>query len=134
MEITKTDATLLAQLINRIRPDWDTRALTTLIGKNRTNIPNLAALTIAATTKAQDPTCKTPAPIFIPGPHWPTETHRHLPPPPPCQDHPEEPAHNCRCCWSEIKTGQRAQTDLGKTPAVGATTTQPPEAPQEAAK
>lgn len=61
-----------------------------------------------------DPSCKTPAPIFSRGSHWPETARKSLPKPPPCEDHDGESAHNCRCCTADTKAGIRPQTRIGK--------------------
>jgi hypothetical protein len=112
-EITDQQGRAIAYLIHEIRPDWGTQALTTLISNNR-EVPSLSALVIAATTKAMELTCKTPAPIFHPGPHWPEEARHKLPPGPPCEDHPTFEGRTCRCCWADVKVGQRSPDQVGK--------------------
>lgn len=113
-EITIEQATHLAALIEHIRPDWPSRQTIQLIGQHRTEHP-LNRLAIAAIQAANEPTNRSPSIIFMPGKHWNIPDHTPAgPPPDPCQDHPEEPAHNCRCCWADVKTGHRPQTHIGK--------------------
>jgi len=111
--ITDQQARAVAYLLHEIRPDWPVASLVSLIEKHR-DVPSLGALVIAATTKAMEPSCQTPAPIFHPGPHWPAKTAAALPRPEPCPDHIGESSHNCRCCWSDVKAGIRPQTHIGK--------------------
>ena len=112
-DLTDKQVNGIAWLLHELRPDWGVPSIKTLLTKNE--VPSLGALMIAATTKAMEPTCKTPGPIFHPGPHWREEdtAERFLPKPDPCEDHPEEAAHNCRCCQADIKVGLRPQSMLG---------------------
>lgn len=121
--ITKPQAEALAGILHQLRPEWGTPALMTLIGRNRDHpatFPQLAQAAVTAATRRNPdgtPVARTPAVIYQPGKHWdqPVQEHgAHIPPGPPCVDHIGEQAHNCRCCWSEIKTGQRPHHALGK--------------------
>lgn len=78
-----------------------------------TDVPAYGALVRAGICKALDPSCKTPAPILMAGDHWPAAVASALPRGPRCLDHPTFDAANCRCCWSEIKTGMRPEVALG---------------------
>lgn len=99
MLLTEHQARALAFLLNQMRPDWPVQSLLTLFGKHR-EVPSLGAVMIAATTKALDPSCKTPAPIFTTGPHWPAEHRDQLPRGPRCTTHPtfNQP---CPCCRAD---------------------------------
>ena len=118
-ELTEPHARHLAGILNLIRPDWPVPSLLTLIWEHRQQ-PDYPALVVAATTKAQDRTCKTPAPIFIPGNHWPEAIRHQLPPLPRCEDHDTEDAPNCRSCLADVKAGDRPENMIGKrtTPTV----------------
>lgn len=79
----------------------------------------LRALAAYATETGPDgrPAKRTPNLYTADGKHW-TSTATEptaLPRQPACEDHPEEPAHNCRCCWADHKVGQRPQSHIGKT-------------------
>lgn len=102
MTIKEQQARAIAYLLHEIRPDWGIASLVSLIDKHR-DTPDLGPLVIAATTKAMEPTCQTPAPIFHPGPHWPAKAKAAMPRPKPCPDHIGEAAHNCRCCAADRK-------------------------------
>lgn len=112
-ELTERQATYLSHTIHEIRNDWPVPSLMSLFGQNR-DITCFGALVVAAATKAMDPTCRTPAPIFHPGDHWPGQSRARLSAGPPCQDHETESAHNCRCCWSDVRAGQRPRSFIGK--------------------
>jgi hypothetical protein len=111
--ITDQQGRAIAYLLHEIRPDWPVASLMSLIDKHR-DVPSLGALIIAATTKAMEASCKTPAPIFHPGSHWIAAAKAHLPSPEPCADHVGQDAHNCRSCWADFKAGERPQSMIGK--------------------
>ena len=113
MTITEQQVRAVAYLLHEIRPDWGFTSLTSLINKH-TDALDLGSLLIAATTKAMERTCQTPAPIFHPGTHWPAAARAHLPKPEPCPDHIGEAAHSCRCCIADTKAGIRPADRIGK--------------------
>ena len=115
MPITnRTQAEALAAVIQQIRTDWDHPGILKHLHQHRANPATYADIVTAATTKAADPTTRTPALLLTPGNHWPT-TSRHLQPKPdPCPDHPEEPATNCRACRADTLAGIRPNTHIGK--------------------
>ena len=123
MRIDERNAWALAHLLHGQRPDWPVDSIMTLLSRHR-DVPSLGALTIAAMTKALEPTCHTPAPIFHTGPHWPEQARHNLQPAPRCEDHPTFDGPTCRCCWSEVKTGDRPRNQVGHhwTPPEGSTT------------
>ena len=121
--ITKPQAEALAGILHELRPEWGIPALMTLIGRNINHPASFANLTLAAVTAANrkgpdgNYVARTPAVIYQPGKHWEHpvgETPATIPAGPPCEDHPEFQAHNCRCCWADIKAGIRPETALGK--------------------
>jgi hypothetical protein len=101
LTITDQQARAVAYLLHELRPDWGVQSLLSLIGKHQD--VDLGPLIIAATTKALEPSCVTPAPIWVPGPHWPAKSRAKLPRPEPCPQHIGEQAHNCRCCAADRK-------------------------------
>jgi hypothetical protein len=113
LTITDQQGRAVAYLLHEIRPDWPAASLMSLIDKHR-GVPSLGALLIAATTKALEATCQTPAPIFHPGTHWPAPSRAHLPKAQPCPDHIGESSHNCRCCGADFKAGIRPASFIGK--------------------
>lgn len=113
-QITQAKATALGVVLNLIRPRWAVQSFVTLVGKNLAWIPGYSALAQASITVANDPTKDTPAIIFLPGNHWPEEARALLPKPDPCEDHETEPAHNCRCCWGDVRAGMRPVSHIGK--------------------
>lgn len=124
-ELTERQAGHLASILNCIRPDWPVPSLLTILYENRVQ-PDFPSLVLASVTKAQDRTCKTPAPIFIPGAHWPEAVRSKLPALPRCEDHDTEDGPTCRSCLADVKAGQRLEAMIGKrltrrTPPVGST-------------
>ena len=113
MTITEQQGRAIAYLLHEIRPDWGIASLVSLIDKHG-DPPDLGPLIIAATTKAMEPSCQTPAPIFHPGPHWPAKAKAKMPNPPPCEDHIGQEAHNCRSCHADVKAGIRPAYRIGK--------------------
>lgn len=112
-EINQQQASALAFILNQIRPEWTTKSIMTVIEKNKM-MPSYADLVLAAVAKAREPSCATPAPIFMQGPHWPAPVRSKLPPAPKCEDHTTYDAHSCSCCWADIKLGERPENMLGK--------------------
>lgn len=121
-ELTEAHARHLAGVLNLIRPDWPVPSLLTLLFEHREQ-PDFPALVIAAVTKAQDRSCKTPAPIFIPGAHWPEVVRAKLPALPRCEDHDTEDGPTCRSCLADVKAGDRPETMIGKRMKPAATLT-----------
>lgn len=113
MTINEPQARALAYLLHEIRPDWGITSLVSLIDKHR-DTPGLGALVIAAATKAMEPTCQTPGPIFTAGSHWPVKAKAALPPANPCEDHVGQDENRCRSCWGDYKAGLRPMTHIGK--------------------
>jgi hypothetical protein len=113
LTITDQQGRAIAFLLHEIRPDWGIASLVSLIDKHR-DVPGLGALLIAATTKAMEQSCKTPAPIFAPGNHWPIQARAALPQPARCEDHIGKDGHNCSSCWADVKAGIRPTDRIGK--------------------
>ncbi|NMR29935.1 hypothetical protein [Crystallibacter degradans] len=69
MSVTESQAVLLAHLLHEIRPAWEIKSLMTLLYKHRDDheFPELCAAAIAV---ANDQEKRTPAIIFMDGPHW----------------------------------------------------------------
>ena len=108
-------ASTLAHLLHFIRPEWSVRSLTSLILANRGHA-SFPALCEAAVRVARNPVKKTPAVIFMDGPHWVADPVAgvSLPRGPACEDHPEEVALRCRCCLADVKVGERPEEMVGK--------------------
>lgn len=124
-ELNERQASLLAHILHELRPDWTVNSVFTLLGKHR-EVPSFGDLVIAAITKANDQTCKTPAPIFLPGNHWPERTRQHINPGPECPDHTGHHAYNCGPCQTDIRLGDRPPHLAGKKLNNGKRTAPPP--------
>ena len=88
----------------------------TLFFENQTFAP-FPTLVEAAVKVARNPAKKYPNVIFMTGAHWDTtapDIGAQAPAGPPCEDHPEQQAHNCRCCLADFKVGERPQSMIGK--------------------
>lgn len=115
MPITnRTQAEALAAVIQQIRTDWDRPGILKHLHQHRANPATYAQIVQAATTKAADPTTRTPALLLTPGNHWPDEARHLQPKPDPCPSHPEQPAHNCAACLADYKSGIRPKEQVGK--------------------
>lgn len=112
MNLTPKQIEGLALMLHAARPEWPLAPLRAIIEKNR-EVPSYQAVVIAAITKATEPSCMTPAPIFTPGPHWPEEARTKIHAPD-CPDHIGKPAHNCAGCWADVKAGDRLPQQVGK--------------------
>lgn len=113
MTINDQQARALAYLLHEERPDWGVTSLLSLIGKHKDAV-NIGPLTIAAMSKALEVTCKTPAPIFQEGSHWPLKAKVTLPKPEPCEAHIGQDAHTCRSCHADVKAGDRPEAMIGR--------------------
>lgn len=69
MTIKEPQANALANLLHELRPDWAIKPLLGMLWQHRDKHP-FPELTAAAVTAANTPTNRTPAIIFLDGPHW----------------------------------------------------------------
>lgn len=114
--IHKQQGEALADVLAMIRPgDWKPPQTVRVLAANRETPHPFPVIAEVAIRAARNPAIKSPDGIFLPGKHWDIAEHQaHTPPPTPCGDHPEEPAHNCRCCWADVRAGDRAPDQIGK--------------------
>ena len=112
--INEKQARALASLLHEMRRGWSIPSMMTLLSKNHDHPASFAEIVIAATTAANDDKVTSPGIIFIDQRFWPEPAKPKLPKPPPCLDHPEQDAHNCRCCLADVKVGDRPQELIGK--------------------
>ncbi|UDL14904.1 hypothetical protein PP357_gp57 [Arthrobacter phage Sarge] len=112
--ITESQAKALAALLHEIRPRWSAPAMLKVFERNHTHPAPFPDITAAAVNAARDPKVETPGCIFTDRRFWPAEAKSWAPKPEPCPDHIGESAHNCRCCWADVKAGLRPQTHIGK--------------------
>ena len=108
MKLNERQAGWLAYLLHEVRDDWAAGSMKSMFLE--ADVPSLPALILAATTKALEPSCKTPAPILLGGPHWPEQARADLPPPEHCKKHPSYYAHNCGGCRFEHLEPQAVPT------------------------
>jgi len=72
MTIEQPQAEALANLLHQIRPDWAVPSMMTLLARHKDS-HDLPTLSLAAVKAANNPGNRTPAVIFMPGPHWTSE-------------------------------------------------------------
>lgn len=107
-------ALIITNALMELRPSWNRSKILELLSENRGCDAPFGAIIQACVTYANDPGKHTPQFLFQDGKHWPaTTTTARRPPVDPCEDHPEEAAHNCRCCWADARTGLRPETHIG---------------------
>lgn len=127
MKLTDQEGQRLVAMMLAMRPDWTPNKPGRLLHETNqagglTHAQDyghaIRALAAYATETGLDGrhTKRTPNLYPADGRHWTTTaTQPHaLPQGPPCEDHPEQEAANCRCCWADIKVGQRPTTHIGK--------------------
>lgn len=94
------------------RPGWNHTAVCNTIRANLNHPAPYGDIVIALVKYARDSPKKVPSFMFDALADW------HAPgtaaPKNPCGSHPEEPAHNCRCCRADYLTGIRTQDQIGK--------------------
>lgn len=71
MQLTKSQAILVAKFVGEIRPDWEFHGVMAALSKASPK-GSAATVAIAAITAASDPDCETPGVIPTNGSHWPT--------------------------------------------------------------
>ncbi|MET4059977.1 hypothetical protein ABIB35_001522 [Arthrobacter sp. UYP6] len=127
MKLTDQEGQRLVSVMLAMRPDWiPNKPGRMLLEANQAGGlvfaqdfgHALRALAAYATETGPDgrPAKRTPNLYTADGKHW-TSTATEptaLPQQPACEDHPEQEAHNCRCCWADHKVGQRPQSHIGK--------------------
>ena len=117
----------LVHLAHTLRPEWTVPSLRSLLqaagdlpGQDWEHV--VRALLAYATARKPDGSPAKLTPRFFPeagGPHW-TTTHtvgtgpREYVKAPACEDHPEQEAATCRCCWADVKVGIRDRGLVGK--------------------
>lgn len=124
-KLTDPEGVALANLAIALRPDWSKNNPGKVIHDHQAEHGHLIqadsfvhavqALIVYATGQGVERK-RTPNLYVADGRHWESTrpTVSGWDRRPACQEHPEEAAHNCRCCWSEVKTGDRAEDMIGK--------------------
>lgn len=94
------------------RPDWNHTAVCNTIRKNLDHPAPYGDIVIALVKYARDSDKRVPSFMFDALADWapPGQTA----PRNPCGSHPEEPAHNCRCCRADYLAGIRTQDQIGQ--------------------
>lgn len=146
MILTQSQGQRLATALHAARPDWPTSSITSILQTANANggLPAhdfdhalRATIAYATTTGPNGYQKQTPAYLPEPSRFWddtaPASSKHPRAKQMPCEDHPEENAHNCSCCWADIKIGQRPQHLLGKLMPPSPPNTQHPAAATETA-
>ncbi len=111
--INENQARIIAHALHEIRPSWSIDGTMKVLDRNKDHSAAFGELMSAAVTAALDPDTQTPGRIFQVSIHWPEKSKSRLPKPPDCPDHVGESGPTCRCCWADVKSGQRPQTHIG---------------------
>lgn len=112
--INEKQARALVNLLHEIRRGWSIPSMMKLFEKNHDHPAPFPDIAVAAAAAANDDKVTSPGIIFIDTRFWPEPAKPKLPKPPACEDHPEQDAHNCRCCLADVKVGERPQEFIGK--------------------
>lgn len=132
MKLTDQQGQRLTTMMLAMRPDWTPNKPGIILAKanDTEGFPAadfnhcIRALATYATETSPDGSFVKRTPNVYPqhGRHW-TNTApdgHEAPPARPCEDHPTEPAHNCRSCKADVLAGDRPENMIGKrtTPTV----------------
>lgn len=116
----------LTALMLTMRPDWTPNNPARMLhtANETTGLPGMdfdhavRALAHYATTRGDDGrhVKRTPDLYPLDGTHWSSTapTGWSATPEPPCEDHPEHGARTCRCCWGDVRAGERNPDQVGK--------------------
>lgn len=128
MIITSSQGQRLTAILLAARPDWDERGIVKALqdankgdGLPAIDFDHAMRASVAyATSKNRDGSYQKQTPSFVaqPGTHWdntaPAGMSYRSAPAQWCEEHPTFEAHNCPCCWADIKIGDRPSSMLGK--------------------
>ena len=114
--INQAQANTIAAVASELRPgDWKPQQMLTLLYEHKDDPLDFATLLQVVINAAMNQQLRAPSSIWLPGKHWELpQAVKGAPKPVPCEEHTGEDAHSCRCCHSEIKTGMRPESMLGK--------------------
>lgn len=137
---------LLVQLAASLRPDWNPASLRTVL-QAANPLPGddwehvVRALLAYATARKPDGAWAKLTPRFFTeagGTHWTTTRTmtgpREYVKVPACEDHPEQEAATCRCCWADVKVGERPTEGIGRRTPEGGWGKKPSQEPRDAAR
>ena len=116
---TQAQATALVQILHTIRAtrgngvaDWHPKAIEKTLFENHTHPAPYPDIVVALTKYARDSDKHVPLFIWDALADWAPKGQ--TAPRNPCGSHPEEPAHNCRCCRADYLAGIRTQNQIGQ--------------------
>ena len=116
---TQAQATALVTILHTMRAtrghcaaDWHPKAIEKTLYENRTHPAPYPDIVVALTKYARDSDKHVPLFIWDALADWAPAGH--TAPRTPCGSHPEEPAHNCRCCRADYLAGIRTQDQIGQ--------------------
>ena len=92
--------------------DWHPKAIEKTLFENHTHPAPYPDIVVALTKYARDSDKRVPNFVFDSLADWAPKGQ--TAPRNPCGSHPEEPAHNCRCCRADYLAGIRTKTKSGK--------------------
>ena len=94
------------------KPDWNHTAVCNTIRKNLDHPAPYGDIVVALVKYARDSDKRVPSFIWDALADWAPAGQ--TAPRSPCGSHPEEPAHNCRCCRADYLAGIRTQNQIGQ--------------------
>lgn len=115
----QAQATALVNILHAIRltrgngvADWHPKAIEKTLFENHTHPAPYPDIVVALTKYARDSDKRVPSFLFDALADWAPAGQ--VAPRNPCGSHPEEPAHNCRCCRADYLAGIRTQDQIGQ--------------------
>lgn len=116
---TQDQATALVQILHVIRAtrghgvaDWHPKAIEKTLFTNKDHPAPYGDIVVALTKYARDSDKRVPSFLWDALADWAPKGQ--TAPRNPCGSHPEEPAHNCRCCRADYLAGIRTQDQIGQ--------------------
>ena len=94
------------------RQDWHPKAIEKTLFENHQHPAPYPDIVVALTKYARDSDKRVPSFLWDSLADWAPKGH--TAPRNPCGSHPEEPAHNCRCCRADYLAGIRTQDQIGQ--------------------
>lgn len=115
----RLQADALVQILHVIRQtrgngvaDWHPKAIEKTLFENHTHPAPYPDIVVALTKYARDSDKRVPSFLWDALADWAPKGQ--TAPRSPCGSHPEEPAHNCRCCRADYLAGIRTQDQIGQ--------------------